>query len=123
MPRMEKVFQRNICKCLCMKDVLSTLMDSVPLTALTLFPLHRGCEFTKSITQLYVRSRQHNYFKFESKKLVVGKAKKKNEKVQTLMHQPFVHIRLCEHQVAPHGVCLRDSQCVIHTYAGQDHIR
>ena len=120
---MEKVFQRDICKCLCMKDVLSTLMDSVPLTALTLFALHRGCEFTKSITQLHVRSRQHNYFKFESKKLVVGKARKKNEKVQTLMHQTFVDIRLCEHQVAPRGVCIRDSQCAIHTYAGQDHIR
>ena len=87
----EKVVQRNIGRCLCMKGVLSTLMDSVqdtvPSAALTLYPMHRVCEFTKSITTLHVRCRLHYYFKFKSEQLVVGKAKKKNKRAQILMHQ------------------------------------
>ena len=47
----EKVFQRNIGRCMCMKGVLSTLMDSVedkiPSATLMLCPMHMGCEFTK----------------------------------------------------------------------------
>ena len=64
--RVEKVFQRN--RCMCQKGVLSTLMDSVqdtvPSTVLKLCPKHKGCEFTKSITTLYVRCRIHYYFTF-----------------------------------------------------------
>ena len=89
--RVEKVFQRNIARCMFKKGVVSTLMDSVqdtvPSTALKLCPMHKGCEFTKSITKLYVRCRIHYYFKFESRQLVVGKPKKKNKKAQIIMHQ------------------------------------
>ena len=89
--RVEKVFQRNIARCMCAKGVLSTLMesaeDTVPSTALKLCPMHKGCEFTKSITQLYVRCIIDYYFKFESRQLVAGKPKKKSQKAQILMHQ------------------------------------
>ena len=74
-----------------MKGVWSSLMDSVedtvPSTASKLCPMHKGCEFTKSITKWYVRCRIHSYFKFESRQLVAGKPKKKNQKAQIFMHQ------------------------------------
>ena len=89
--RVEKVFQRNIARCMCAKGVLSTLMesaeDAVPSTALKLCPMHKGCEFTKSITQLYVRCIIDYYFKCESRRLVACKPKKKSQKAQILMHQ------------------------------------
>ena len=96
--RVENVFQRNIARCMFKKGVLSTLMDSVqdtvPSTALKLCPIHKGCEFTKSIKKLYVRCRIHYYFKLESRQLVAGKPKKKSKKAQIIMHQS---IALCVH--------------------------
>ena len=65
---------------------MESVEDTVglPSTALKLCPMHKGCEFTKSITRLYVRCRIHYYFKFESRQLVAGKPKKKSQKAQIL---------------------------------------
>jgi len=68
------------------KIVEVCIHDTVPSRGLRLCPKHRDGEYIKFIAKLYVRSRLHYYFKFESKKLFMAKTKK-NRKAQILIHQ------------------------------------
>ena len=63
------MFQINIHKIMVLKGILSRLLksahDLVHSRMLRLGPKHRDGEYIKSVAKMYVRYRQHYYFKLK----------------------------------------------------------